>query len=103
MRLVLLGTPGSGKGTQGRALADRFGIPLVSTGELLRRGSAREGEPWRAIRDLLERGELVPDELVLGVLREALDAASASRGYVLDGFPRTVAQASLPEARPSTR
>jgi adenylate kinase len=88
----LLGKPGSGKGTQAAALAGQLGVPVISMGDLLRRratdDTARSGE----LRAMLDRGELVPDDLVLAVVRDAVREANG-RGYVLDGFPRTVAQA----------
>lgn len=93
MRLVLLGAPGSGKGTQGSVLAAHFGVPHVSSGELLRDHVATDTELGRQVRAYLERGDLVPDELVLDVVGDAIVAASSYGGYVLDGFPRTLAQA----------
>jgi adenylate kinase len=93
MRLVLLGAPGSGKGTQGRVLAERFGVPLLSTGELLRAQVASGTELGGQVGPYLDRGALVPDEVVLSVVAGALAEAAAAGGYVLDGFPRTVAQA----------
>jgi len=93
MRVVLLGAPGSGKGTQGAALADHFDIPHVSSGELLRRQVAADSELGRRVRTFLARGELVPDDLVVDVVRDAIASASNAGGYLLDGFPRTLAQA----------
>jgi adenylate kinase len=93
MRLALLGPPGSGKGTQGDVLRDRLGIPHISSGDLLRDAVARDTELGRAAKIFMDRGELVPDELVLGMIRERLGAADCPRGWLLDGFPRTVAQA----------
>jgi adenylate kinase family enzyme len=92
MRLALLGKPGSGKGTQGVALARHLGVPLISMGDLLRSRAADTTPRSRELRAILDRGELVPDDLVLSVVRDAVDAAPGG-GYVLDGFPRTVAQA----------
>jgi adenylate kinase len=91
-RLALLGKPGSGKGTQGVTLAKELGVPLVSIGELLRRRAADRGRPAPELQAMLERGELVPDDLVLAVVRDTL-GAMGDGGYILDGFPRTVAQA----------
>jgi len=93
MRLVLLGAPGSGKGTQGAALAAHFGIPHVSSGELLRGHVAAGTELGRRARAFLARGDLVPDDLVVEVVRDALVSARNAHGYLLDGFPRTLAQA----------
>jgi adenylate kinase len=101
MRLVLLGAPGSGKGTQAAALANHFGVPHISSGELLRRQVAAGTELGREVARLLERGELAPDRLVLAVVDEEL--AHADRSYILEGFPRTVSQAREAEARHGAR
>jgi len=93
MRLVLLGAPGSGKGTQGRVLAERFEVPLLSTGEMLRAQVAAGTELGEKVGPALDRGALVPDDLVLSVVADALVKAEAAGGCVLDGFPRTVPQA----------
>jgi adenylate kinase len=93
MRIILLGAPGSGKGTQGRALAERFGVRHVSTGDLLRAHIADGTEIGRAAAPYVERGDLVPDELMLQVAGSAVAEAASEGGYVLDGFPRTLAQA----------
>jgi adenylate kinase len=93
MRLVLLGAPGSGKGTQGVALAEHFGIPHVSSGDLLRMHIADRTELGLEVAGFVTKGELVPDDLVLRVIGEAVVAAIAFGGYVLDGFPRTLDQA----------
>ena len=93
MRLALLGKPGAGKGTQGVRLARHFGVPLISTGELLRHRADAGGAAAGELAELLARGELVPDELVVSVVNEALAAASGAGGYVIDGFPRTLSQA----------
>ena len=92
MRIALLGPPGSGKGTQGEVLRNRLGIPHISSGDLLRDAVARGTDLGRAAKGYMDRGELVPDELVLGMIRERL-AANGDGGWLLDGFPRTVAQA----------
>ena len=95
MGIVLLGPPGSGKGTQGARLAERLGVAHLSTGDLLR-AEVDAGTPLgRRAADYLDRGELVPDDVIVAALRPALDAARAAGGYVLDGFPRTRAQAEL--------
>ena len=93
VRLVLLGAPGSGKGTQGAVLAARYGVVHVSSGDILR-GHVRDGtELGKKVAAYLGRGEFVPDELVLAVVGDAIVAAAQQGGYVLDGFPRTRAQA----------
>jgi len=96
LRLVLLGAPGSGKGTQGEVLADRLGAPHIASGELLRR--AARSEIGRQIADYLDRGELVPDDLVLALMGDVLGEDANSRGYILDGFPRNRSQAERLEA-----
>jgi adenylate kinase len=97
MRLVLLGPPGAGKGTQAARLADRFDVPSISTGDLLRghvQDSTRLGVQARIFMD---RGEYVPDELVVQMVMDRLDDPDAGKGFILDGFPRTVAQAQALE------
>lgn len=100
MRVVLIGAPGSGKGTQGVVLAERLGVPYLSTGELLRDDVARGTDLGRRVAPYLDRGELVPDDLIVAVVRDRLASlaeTTGDRGYVLDGFPRTVAQAEATE------
>ncbi len=89
----MLGPPGSGKGTQGSLLAERLGVPHLSTGEVLRREAGADTESGRRVREYIERGELVPDELAAEVIDRVLAKARAGGGYVLDGFPRTPDQA----------
>lgn len=99
MRLALVGKPGSGKGTQGVRLARHFDVPLISIGELLRARAATGGDTATVeLADRLARGELVPDDLVMSVVNDALRSASTERGYVLDGFPRTLSQARRADA-----
>jgi len=93
VRIVLLGAPGSGKGTQGERLAERLGVPHVASGELLRAHVAAQTELGVEVAGSLARGDLVPDDVVLRVVGEALTRAAESGGYILDGFPRTRAQA----------
>lgn len=94
MRVLLVAPPGAGKGTQGAVIAAHLDIPHIATGELLRDHVARQTELGRAARERLERGELVPDEVVLDMVREAVVKAKESGGgYVLDGVPRNMAQA----------
>ncbi len=93
MRLILLGPPGSGKGTQAKLLVERFGIPQISTGDMLReavKGGTALGEEARRY---MAQGALVPDAVVIGLVRERLLLPDCRRGYILDGFPRTLAQA----------
>jgi len=93
MRIVLLGAPGSGKGTQAKLLADKRGIPQVSTGDLLRSAVAARTELGRRAKAAMDSGELVSDETVLGIIRERLSEPDAAHGFIMDGFPRNIAQA----------
>lgn len=93
MRVLLLAPPGAGKGTQGARLAEHFGIAHIATGDLLRDELRRGTELGERVRSVLDRGELVSDELMLDLVFAAVRADSASAGYVLDGFPRTANQA----------
>jgi adenylate kinase len=91
--LILLGAPGAGKGTQGSQLAERLGIPKIATGDILR-AAVREGtELGREAKSFMDAGELVPDSVILGLVREALKSDSAKGGAIFDGFPRNVSQA----------
>ena len=94
MRLLLLAAPGAGKGTQGERLAARYGARHIAAGDLLRAQAQSGGELGRQIADYQARGDLVPDQIVLDVLIPAVVKAAASGGYILDGFPRTLAQAT---------
>ncbi len=93
MNLVLLGPPGSGKGTQGERLAAHSGVPKYATGDILRDAVRRGTQLGDDAKRYMDAGELVPDEVVLGLVREALSTPDAAEGFILDGFPRTVAQA----------
>jgi adenylate kinase len=93
VRIVLLGAPGSGKGTQGDILATRLGVRHVASGELLRAHVAARSELGQEVAASLARGDLVPDDTVIGIVCEAVAVAAAEGGYILDGFPRTRAQA----------
>jgi adenylate kinase len=101
MRLLLIGAPGAGKGTQADRLAQRFGIAHISSGDLLRQHVKDQTSLGQTIKSYVSNGDLVPDGVVMDMLRKPVVAAAASGGYVLDGFPRTVeqAQASFPTAR----
>jgi adenylate kinase len=93
MRLILLGPPGSGKGTQAQRLVHRHGIVQLSTGEMLRAAVAAETPVGLKAKDLMAAGALVPDEIVVGIISDRVDQPDAARGFILDGFPRTVPQA----------
>jgi len=93
MRLVLLGAPGSGKGTQAQRLQGRYGVPQVSTGDLLREAVVAGTPLGRAAKIVMDAGQLVADDIMLGIIRERLARADAARGFILDGFPRTIPQA----------
>lgn len=98
MRLILLGCPGAGKGTQAKFLAEKFHIPQISTGDILR-SAIREGTPLgKKVKSIIEEGQLVPDEIVISLVEERIRQADAANGFLLDGFPRTVAQAEALQA-----
>ena len=101
MRLLLIGAPGAGKGTQAELLAQRFGIAHISSGDLLRQHVRDQTSLGRTIKSYVDKGDLVPDSVVLDMLRKPVVAAVEAGGYVLDGFPRTVeqAEASFPVAQ----
>jgi adenylate kinase len=97
MRLVLLGPPGAGKGTQGVLLGERYGIPQISTGEILRDHVQRGTKLGIRARSYMDRGEYVPDDVVVSMVMDRLADPDADKGFILDGFPRTVAQAEALE------
>ena len=90
---MILGAPGSGKGTQGKLLAEHLGIPQVSTGELLRAAVKQQTPLGLKAKGYMDAGSLVPDEVIFGLIQEILDSPPAARGVLMDGFPRTVPQA----------
>lgn len=93
MRIVLIGPPGAGKGTQSALMAEKFQIPHLSTGEILRAVTAAQSKTGREAAKYMERGELVPDEMIQEIVFEELSSPACASGYILDGFPRTVPQA----------
>lgn len=93
MRLVLFGAPGSGKGTQGPLLGERYNIPQVSTGEILRENVRKATSLGLAADEYMSRGDLVPDDVIIKLIRERIAEADAEGGFILDGFPRTLPQA----------
>ncbi|MCH7896560.1 MAG: adenylate kinase [candidate division NC10 bacterium] len=93
MRVILLGPPGAGKGTQAKMIIERYGVPQISTGDILRAAVAAGTPLGREAKTYMGRGALVPDEVVIGIVRDRLTEPDCHGGYLLDGFPRTVAQA----------
>ena len=93
MRLAFLGPPGAGKGTQARDLAAEWGVPHIATGDMLREAVAAGTPLGREAKRYMDQGALVPDDVVVGAMGERLGRPDAARGFILDGFPRTIAQA----------
>lgn len=93
MRIVIMGAPGSGKGTQAALIVEELGIAHVSTGDLLRAAVAAGSELGKKAKEVMDRGELVSDEIVLGLLEERLSSGGMDNGFILDGYPRNIAQA----------
>ncbi|NOY39832.1 MAG: adenylate kinase [Nitrospirae bacterium] len=95
MRIVLLGAPGAGKGTQAKKLVEKYGIPQISTGDILRKAVA-DGTPLgKEAKAYMDKGELVPDSVVIGLVKERLTQDDCKKGFILDGFPRNTAQAEV--------
>jgi adenylate kinase len=97
LNLILLGPPGAGKGTQAERLTDDFNLPYIATGNILRAAVANETALGNEAKTFMDAGELVPDEVITGVILEAIETPDALDGFLLDGFPRTVAQAEALE------
>ncbi|RJQ53578.1 MAG: adenylate kinase [Actinobacteria bacterium] len=93
MNLILLGAPGAGKGTQAKRIASAYGLVHISTGDMLREAVAAGTDLGREAKQYMDRGDLVPDSVVIGIVRERISQPDASKGFLLDGFPRTVPQA----------
>lgn len=94
MRLILFGPPGVGKGTQAKLLAQEFGIPHISTGDMLRQAVAEGTDLGRKAKAIMDAGQLVPDDVMIGIVRDVLTSPRVKDGFILDGFPRTLQQAS---------
>jgi adenylate kinase len=92
MRIILLGAPGSGKGTQGDLISRKYGFPKISSGDLLRKAVNDNTPLGREVEAKMKRGELVSDEIVIGMIKERIEKKDCQQGYILDGFPRTVSQ-----------
>ncbi|HET7589384.1 MAG TPA: adenylate kinase [Solirubrobacterales bacterium] len=99
LNLVLLGPPGSGKGTQGERLNEDLRLPYYATGDILRGAVRDETELGRTAKGYMDRGDLVPDEVIVGVIAERIDSSEALDGFILDGFPRTTPQAETLDAK----
>ena len=99
LNLVLLGPPGSGKGTQGERLQEDLRLPYYATGDILRGAVRDETELGQTAKEYMDRGDLVPDEVIVGVIAERIDSSEARDGFILDGFPRTTPQAEALDAK----
>ena len=99
LNLVLLGPPGSGKGTQGERLQEDLRLPYYATGDILRAAVREQTELGREAKEYMDRGDLVPDEVIVGVIAERIDSSEALDGFILDGFPRTTPQAEALDAK----
>jgi adenylate kinase len=93
MRIILFGSPGVGKGTQAKILANKFNIPHISTGDILRQSAEEKTPLGIKAREIMNKGELVPDDIMIGIIRDTFKSDTCKNGFILDGFPRTVAQA----------
>lgn len=98
MNLILLGAPGAGKGTQAEVISEKLGIPQISTGNILREAVKNGTECGLKAKSFMESGALVPDDVVIGILKDRINEEDCKKGYILDGFPRTVPQAEALEA-----
>lgn len=96
--LLLLGAPGAGKGTQAKRISEDYGIPQIATGDMLRAAIAAGTELGRKVKPILDSGELVPDDLIIALIRERLAQSDTQAGFILDGFPRTIPQAEALDA-----
>ncbi len=97
MKLILLGAPGAGKGTQAEAICDKLSIPAISTGNILREAIKNETKMGLAAKEFIDSGALVPDDVIINIIKERLAQSDCAKGFILDGVPRTVAQAAALE------
>ena len=93
MRLIIFGPPGAGKGTQAEKIVKKLGIPHIATGDIFREAVAKQTELGKKAKEFMDKGELVPDEIVVGIVEERLNQPDCEKGFLLDGFPRTLIQA----------
>ena len=98
MNLIMLGAPGAGKGTQAEKIAEKYSIPTISTGEILRNAISTGTELGKTAKSYMDAGQLVPDEVVIGIIRDFLNQDSCKNGFILDGFPRSIPQAEALDA-----
>ena len=99
MNLILLGAPGAGKGTQGELLSEKLGIPAISTGNMLREAMKNGSELGKQVKQYMDEGSLVPDDVIMSIIEERVAEPDCKNGFILDGVPRTLAQAEAMEAR----
>jgi adenylate kinase len=97
MNLILMGAPGAGKGTQSEKISEKWGIPAISTGDILRKAIKAGTELGAQAKLFIDKGQFVPDEVVVGIIRETLSSEACKNGFILDGFPRTISQAEALE------
>lgn len=95
MRIILFGAPGAGKGTQAAFLVEKYQIPHISTGDMLREAVAKGTELGKKAKEIMDKGELVSDEIIVGIVKDKLNSPECQKGFILDGFPRTVQQAKM--------
>ena len=97
MNIILLGAPGAGKGTQGAIISEKLNIPTISTGDIIRDALKSGSEIGKQAKQFVDKGQLVPDEVVIGIVKERIQQPDCKKGFILDGFPRTIAQAEALE------